>query len=648
MDPVYSDPDGTKGNRFRAPFKIYENFRNVYKGVRRNSGTKGSYAFDGGGGGSGRGEAAAEVPEEISGDGAVADCSIETASSASSSAAADEAPKKANSDGNSTDDSGIDSFSDNNASPEPNPDASGAASGKKRNVWKRELVINDGGGGEGARGGNGGVELKSVKSKVKETVLALESKYSDIEPIYSKVNKMGKGKGGGGGATSGKSKELKELSKMLNDTDDLLSRNSNLRASLTITMKKKNRFGGGTTKTTTTIVLPTPKLDRKKQMLVEFNEPEEEVPRENEEKPALSVKEDGAEPAVRSSDNKAENNDGNKSPFIRHNPTRKPTARRSMRLAPKTVMALATRFDGLLDQQEKPEAASSEETKSKKDPQPKPSGGKVAATKDISSIISALNKLDEEASKDTAVLRRSLRRAALQKARAEKKKAKQAEGLEPPDQVPDRQEDRADGKEENRPATPPKDDTIAMTDIKLGVPGTSAEEEEEEEDYYERVEHPDAVYEAINDVYAGVNKAADPAEDSDEEGNVIVTAKPAIVMEDQLDSLSYVDYDDVVNGGAGKLGKGGLYESIAGSILNLARLKGGSEDLAAVPIVDDSSPDEVLSYTLAKLSEASDAANAAAGANDGDKSSDEWVDLEDDTDDYESSAAFVRSQVLVR
>merc|ERR1712226_832689 len=37
--------------------------------------------------------------------------------------------------------------------------------------------------------------------------------------------------------------------------------------------------------------------------------------------------------------------------------------------------------------------------------------------KDISTIISALNKLDEDAAKDTAVLRRSLRRAAIKAAR---------------------------------------------------------------------------------------------------------------------------------------------------------------------------------------------------------------------------------------
>ena len=108
---------------------------------------------------------------------------------------------------------------------------------------------------------------------------------------------------------------------------------------------------------------------------------------------------------------------------MRHNPARKPTARRSMRLAPKTVMALANKFDSLLPTETTdsaaPKSMATGPVSSVASKESKP-----AKTKDISSIISALNKLDEEASKDTAVLRRSLRRAALQKARVERKMAK--------------------------------------------------------------------------------------------------------------------------------------------------------------------------------------------------------------------------------
>ena len=54
---------------------------------------------------------------------------------------------------------------------------------------------------------------------------------------------------------------------------------------------------------------------------------------------------------------------------------------------------------------------------------------------------------------------------------------------------------------------------------------------------------------------------------------ILVTARPAIVTEDQMDSLSF--YDDV---NAPSLG-GDLYESIAGSILNLAKRNSSMEDM---------------------------------------------------------------------
>ena len=67
----------------------------------------------------------------------------------------------------------------------------------------------------------------------------------------------------------------------------------------------------------------------------------------------------------------------------------------------------------------------------------------------------------------------------------------------------------------------------------------------------------------------------------------IVTAKPAIVLEDQSDSLSYI-YDEIETSHKDGGERGGhnlynssvgtgLYESIAGSILNLARCKAGED-----------------------------------------------------------------------
>ena len=433
MEPIYADPEKS---RLRGPFRIYENFRNVYKGVRKNAGNKGSYAFDGGGtarahhAAGAAPTAAADVADSGGGGGGGGGCgSLEAAAAATSSA---ESPsKRTSNDGNSSgSDSGIDSFSDNNASPEPNAED---GSLKRRNVWKRDLVINDASPGgrkaTAAAGKSGDVQLKAVKSKVKETVLAIEKKYSDVDPVYSKVNKVSAVK-----AAAPSSKELKELSKMLNDTGDLLSRNSNLRASLTITMKKRTK-GGGATKTTTTILLPTPKLDRKKNQVVEIEEPIDGD--DGAAAAAAPAGEARKEEAVTAEKEKAETApppppappDPQRSPFVRHNPSRKPTARRSMRLAPKTVLALANKFDSLLPNDAPNSAVACAGSTDATKP---PSAAKAANTKDISSIISALNKLDEEASKDTAVLRRSLRRAALQKARVERKVARgeEVESLE--------------------------------------------------------------------------------------------------------------------------------------------------------------------------------------------------------------------------
>ena len=422
MEPIYADPEKS---RLKGPFRIYENFRNVYKGVRKNASNKGSYAFDGGGGivhGHHASSSSTDGVPDPGGGGGTECRSLEASARPSAAAAvvaAGSPSKRSSNDGNSSgSDSGIDSFSDNNASPEPNAEN---GSLKRRNVWKRDLIINDVSAPGARRGDRGDVQLTAVKSKVKETVLAIEQRYSDVAPVYSKVNKVSHQ----AATKAPSSKELKELSKMLNDTGDLLSRNSNLRASLTITMKKRTK-GGGATKTTTTILLPTPKLDRKKSRVVEIEEPIDDVAAVPRNESTASSKEEKVEevPSQQlTSPPQQQQPEPEKSPFVRHNPARKPTARRSMRLAPKTVLALANKFDSLL-----PCETSSESTAPKSIETGSASAAvkesKPAKTKDISSIISALNKLDEEASKDTAVLRRSLRRAALQKARVERKMAK--------------------------------------------------------------------------------------------------------------------------------------------------------------------------------------------------------------------------------
>jgi len=183
----------------------------------------------------------------------------------------------------------------------------------------------------------------------------------------------------------------------------------------------------------------------------------------------------------------------------------------------------------------------------------------------------------------------------------------------------------------------------------------------------------------------------------------LVKATPAVILEDQSDSLSYI-YDDIGSSSVYN-GEMGLYESIAGSILNLAKskLEPSCEDLYSLcgndPAKDkagandnrrfsymsnQSGPVEVFSYTLANMKEGqclemgsngtykfhgdsdtymdnfsprgSNRSSAPSFSTLERKSvtsdrSDEWVDIETD-DDYEDKqfsrqVNFVRSSVRI-
>jgi len=88
---------------------------------------------------------------------------------------------------------------------------------------------------------------------------------------------------------------------------------------------------------------------------------------------------------------------------------------------------------------------------------------------------------------------------------------------------------------------------------------------------------------------------------------LLVTARPAVVLEDQEESIGYVTRKETTNLGTG------LYESIAGSLLNLACKESGESVDEAYSncrkvngVMEDEGegcfdPREVLSYTLAKL-----------------------------------------------
>ena len=89
-------------------------------------------------------------------------------------------------------------------------------------------------------------------------------------------------------------------------------------------------------------------------------------------------------------------------------------------------------------------------------------------------------------------------------------------------------------------------------------------------------------------------------EDDEEElhSSALVTATPCVVLEEQTDSLNYV-YDDI---GRREEEEVGLYESIAGSLLNLARagVSEDTEDFALGQRLARSmrEPHEVVSYSL--------------------------------------------------
>ena len=362
-------------------------------------------------------------------------------------------------EGNSTDDSGIDSISDHQQKQQQQQqqqqqqmlqDQEQLKSSKRRNIWKRELVISQ------PLVSKAGNNSKSVAS-VKDTVKAIETKFgakisssttaaaasTKNVPVYSHVTKKKSHVGGGGACGPGsKSAGLKrqeehhhrakcaslkrqqqqgehanlaELSRLINDTGALLSRNSNLRASLTISMKNPNSKEPGRT---ATIVIPTPKQVRKFSAAAAANKTTlslmkdfalSSTPTENKTK---SPKTDAdKKPPSKAQDSAKEDSSEEELPsttFQRHNPARKPTqpTRRSVRLAPKTVVKLASKFDNLLTtEDESPGCSQSQKTTLL--------GLKTAKKGDISKIINSLNKLDEEAAKDTAVLRRSLRRKAL-------------------------------------------------------------------------------------------------------------------------------------------------------------------------------------------------------------------------------------------
>jgi hypothetical protein len=362
-----------------------------------------------------------------------------------------------------------------------------SASGKlKRGSSKEDLLLLKAGTSSDA------VELTSVRSKVKETVQALETKYgtpgdSAGSPIYSTINRANKKNkrtaegdiSGGPNDPAGQPAislsalklpieeevaDISEISQLLTNTNELLNRSSHLRASLTVSVRHPNKK----TAQTTTFLFPAKKKEggkkpkAKKQGLwnnllrksredlsvdsdVENSSsdssveppPEKCVSKYEEANARVAAKLEktreqtelafklgaAAADAASSSDDSGNKDDLEDSaedermeeaearPFVRHNPARRPLGpgatvdiRRSIRLAPKTVANLASKFDSLLVSDDVKcvsappvSSASTEPTKTVL-----PEKELKLCKKDISKIIETLNKLEDDAKKGSA------------------------------------------------------------------------------------------------------------------------------------------------------------------------------------------------------------------------------------------------------
>ena len=228
--------------------------------------------------------------------------------------------------------------------------------------------------------------------------------------------------------------------------------------------------------------------------------------------------------------------------------------RRSVRLAPKTVATLASKFDNLL---------STEAAKK----QSKDSNVKLGK-KDIAKIIGTLEKLDEDAKKESLVLQKNkttIKKEDIDSMMKSKKSALEQVELPsnstPEMEVENEVEIEATNTTDKYLQTLQKiaKDNAVTGEFKTSLPHHHNEQKE--------------VHKTTIEIGGG------GVEEEKKNSDLIVTATPAIVTEDQLDSISF--YDDVGTLKPSYLGLGGgdLYESIAGSILNLAKRNSSMEDM---------------------------------------------------------------------
>ena len=681
-----------KRSRFRKPFKIYENFRNVYKGVQlQKNRSDDDKNMD-------------SLPHATNS--STCPSSLESLMETRSASENIREVNNVSSDGDSsTDDSGIDSIccSNNSNRDKTSPDktcpdeksgSSEESSGNfnSTNVWTT-------------------TDLTREKiCKVQETIRKLEHRQLAHKVRGSKLNKKPSiriSRQDQQSLVKYEAKNLAELNKLLNDTGKLLSRNSNLRASMSISTKRPtNNNNGSMSLGTATITIPTPKLARKANNNNNLKLPKKEVHFER------------AKPNL--------------------------VNRRSMRLAPKTVANLASKFENKkssstsltataeISQEKEPIVADcdysalgvSKKLGERKNVTNNPELRLVTKSTDISKIIRGLNKLEEEAAKDTAVLRRSLRRAALEAIRngnnnnknnelciqeSENDAARTQKNVSSSKVVTSLESELVSDSNLTTEVDPNKsnenrrenlwnadvfhsseqvlEECLKSEQKQSTVAGDfndSSQQQQSSDYYYERVGNnstngyddvasnshkylqlgglgnsymdlASAVYSELGSARGDMlyDDVTNPSVHTylslyDKNGSEysksimndgIVKAKPAIVVEDDEDDSKI--YSNSIGTG--------LYESIAGSILNLARDK--YSDGSYNKYADTGSklhPHEVLTYTLTKLSsslsgprssDASTSSNFERSFNSSVRSdcnkstsADEWVDIETDTD----------------
>ena len=623
MDVPEEDPGGQLASRPKFGFRIYENFRNIVKKSKSNYDLSEAVLH--------QQQSPTYEDVEVTGSHAL--------SSLDSSVTNDSSLSVIKTDGNTTDDSGIDTSIDPNAG---------------------NLLLN-----ATTSGGNAGLSPEPIILRPPDFNIGSNSSHRSVfgdivVPIYSSVLKKKSNPARDFALTvlendkkAVKTKEtcdLNEISKLLTTTNQLLTRNSHLRASLTIKVQRSNSKKGSS-KTSNSIEVVDIVIDES--ILRKDSTSADSGNASSNASERLSNSTSGST-SGNTSDEKSDSTSEEEScestlpslepvnPFTRHNPARRPInghntmeVRRSIRLAPKTVATLASKFDSLLTT-DHPKNAEKGRTKDKiltnisstvkTSSTPKVSRSQNSremklGKKDIAQIIGTLEKLDAEAKKESLILEKNKKKDIDNLMKSTKS---DLEKVELPSQEQSKyyqieNDDKSyhshvhDLEQQLKQNNEPCEDTIAhyesakedleadktlpnifssqessaCTDKYLQTLQKIAKDNAETGRFRTSLPLDGAVSVNINPVTSEqpvleIKKEAkdqtsdnhEPIEsDTTEICDVLVTARPAIVTEDQMDSLSF--YDDVR---APSLG-GDLYESIAGSILNLAKRNSSMEDM---------------------------------------------------------------------